>query len=285
MATLLDTLKKGAEYLQRHEVDEARLNMELLIAHVLKVGRMQLYLDFDRPLTEPQIATLRDLTVRRGKGEPLQHLLGTVEFCDLEFLTDSRALVPRPETEELTHHLLSLTWPDGAAILDMGCGSGVIGIALAHHLAAREGAQVTLADLSPEALSLARENADRLLPGSSSVTFLESDLFAGLGEARFDLIVANLPYIPRSSETALSREVLRDPPLALYGGETGLEVMERFLAAAPDHLRPGGKIAMEFGIDQGPELARLAEDHGLSGVTLRNDLSGIERFLFATKTP
>lgn len=285
MATLLDTLKKGAEYLQRHEVDEARLNMELLIAHVLKVGRMQLYLDFDRPLTEPQIATLRELTVRRGKGEPLQHLLGTVEFCDLEFLTDSRALVPRPETEELTHHLLSLTWPQGAAILDMGCGSGVIGISLAHHLAARGGTQVTLADLSLEALSLARENATRLLPQSTTVATIASDLFEGLGEARYDLIVANLPYIPRSSETALSREVLRDPPLALYGGETGLEVMERFLAAAPDHLRPGGKIAMEFGIDQGPELARLAEDLGLSGVTLRNDLSGIERFLFATKTP
>lgn len=285
MATLLDTLKKGAEYLQRHEVDEARLNMELLIAHVLKVGRMQLYLDFDRPLTEPQIATLRDLTVRRGKGEPLQHLLGTVEFCDLEFLTDSRALVPRPETEELTHHLLSLTWPDGAAILDMGCGSGVIGIALAHHLAARGGSRVTLADLSPEALSLARENAARLLPAAIVVETAESDLFEGLGDSRYDLIVANLPYIPQSSETALSREVLRDPPLALYGGETGLEVMERFLAAAPDRLLPGGKIAMEFGIDQGPALARLAEDHGLSDVTLRNDLSGIERFLFATKTP
>jgi release factor glutamine methyltransferase len=285
MATLLDTLKKGAEYLQRHEVDEARLNMELLIAHVLKVGRMQLYLDFDRPLTEPQIISLRELTVRRGKGEPLQHLLGTVEFCNLEFLTDSRALVPRPETEELTHHLLSLTWPDGARILDLGCGSGVIGISLAHHLAARGGSRVTLADLSPEALSLTRENAARLLPGSSSVTFLESDLFARLGDARYDLIVANLPYIPQSSATALSREVLRDPPLALYGGETGLEVMEGFLATAPDHLLPGGRIAMEFGIDQGPELARLAEDHGLSEVTLRRDLSGIERFLFATKTP
>jgi release factor glutamine methyltransferase len=285
MATLLDTLKKGAEYLQRHEVDEARLNMELLIAHVLKVGRMQIYLDFDRPLTEPQIATLRDLTVRRGKGEPLQHLLGTVEFCDLEFLTDSRALVPRPETEELTHHLLSLTWPQGATILDMGCGSGVIGISLAQHLAARGGARVTLSDLSPEALSLARENAARLLPEATAVETVESDLFEGLGDSRYDLIVANLPYIPQSSETALSREVLRDPPLALYGGETGLEVMERFLAAAPGHLRPGGKIAMEFGIDQGPELARLADHHGLSGVTLRNDLSGIERFLFATKTP
>ena len=223
--------------------------------------------------------------MRRGKGEPLQHLLGTVEFCDLEFLTDSRALVPRPETEELTHYLLSLTWPDRAAILDLGCGSGVIGIALAHHLAARGGARVTLADLSSDALSLASENAARLLPAAIAVETIKSDLFSSLGDARYDLIVANLPYIPRSAETALSREVLRDPPLALYGGETGLEVMEQFLAAAPDRLLPGGKIAMEFGIDQGAELARLAEDHGLSGVTLRNDLSGIERFLFATKTP
>jgi release factor glutamine methyltransferase len=285
MATILDTLKKGAEYLERHEVDEARLNMEWLIAHVLKVGRMQLYLDFDRPLTEPQIITLRELTVRRGRGEPLQHLLGTVEFCELEFLTDSRALIPRPETEELTHHLLSLTWPEEASLLDMGCGSGVIGLSLAHHLATRGGARVTLADLSPEALSLARENADRLLPRSPLLTFLESDLFAALGDARYDLIVANLPYVPRGSETALSREVLRDPPLALYGGESGLEVMERFLEAAPLHLRPGGKIAMEFGIDQARPLARLAEERGLTDVILRPDLSGIERFLFATQTP
>lgn len=283
MATILDTLKKGAEYLQRHEVDEARLNMELLIAHVLKVGRMQLYLDFDRPLTEPQIATLRELTVRRGKGEPLQHLLGTVEFCDLDFLTDSRALVPRPETEELTCHLLAQTWPAGVTILDMGCGSGVIGLSLARHLADR-GASVTLADVSGDALALAGENAGRLLPGSSSLTFVESDLFAGLAATRYDLVVANLPYIPRSAETALSREVLRDPPLALYGGETGTEVMDRFLAEVTDHLRPGGKIAMEFGIDQGPGLAALAEACGFSDVTLRKDLGGIERFLFATKS-
>lgn len=283
MATILDTLKKGAEYLQRHEVDEARLNMELLIAHVLKVGRMQLYLDFDRPLTEPQIATLRELTVRRGKGEPLQHLLGTVEFCDLEFLTDSRALVPRPETEELTGHLLAQVWPEGVAILDMGCGSGIIGLSLAHHLADR-GARVTLADVSGDALALARENAERLLPGAASLTFVESDLFSGLAADRFDLVVANLPYIPRSAETALSREVLRDPPLALYGGETGTEVMIRFLAEVSDHLKPGGKIAMEFGIEQGPELAGLAEARGFSEVTLRKDLGGIERFLFATKS-
>src|SRR5690606_22026267 len=119
MATILDTLKKGSEYLQRHGIDEARLNMERLLGHVLKIDRMRLYLDFDRPLPEAALAALRDLTVRRGKGEPLQHLLGTVEFCDLEFLTDARALVPRPETEELAFLLRSRPWPENASILDL----------------------------------------------------------------------------------------------------------------------------------------------------------------------
>jgi release factor glutamine methyltransferase len=284
MATILDTLKKGADYLQRHEVDEARLNMELLLGHVLKMDRMRLYLDFDSPISDAHLATLRDLTMRRGKGEPLQHLLGTVEFCGLEFLTDRRALIPRPETEELTLLLLARPWPDQLEILDLGCGSGVIGLTLAHRLSDR-GARVTLADLSHEALSLARENAARLLPPGSSLRFAEGDLFAALGGERFDLIVANLPYVPCRAETTLSREVRRDPALALYGGELGTEVMERFLAESGEHLRPGGCIAMEFGIDQGPLLRRCAEDHGLDGVDLRRDIGGIERFLFAVKTP
>lgn len=290
MATILDTLKKGAEYLQRHEVDEARLNMERLVAHVLKIDRMQLYLDFDRPLSEDQLASLRELTVRRGKGEPLQHLLGSVEFCDLDFLSDGRALIPRPETEELALLLRARfrsgndpgDRPGECSILDMGTGSGVLGISLAQHFAPA-GARVVLADLSPEALALARENAARLLPSDAAIRFVESDLFAGLGDERFDLIVANLPYIPDAAETALSREVRRDPAMALYGGDQGTEVMERFLAAAPAHLRPGGLLAMEFGVDQAPELARLAEAQGLLEVEIRKDLCGIERFLFAVK--
>ena len=278
MATILDTLKKGTEYLQRHGVDEARRNMEWLIAHVLKTDRMRLYVDFDRPLSEPQLSALRDLAKRRGQGEPLQHLLGTVEFCDLEFAVDSRALIPRPETEELVHLLLGRAWPDRVRILDLGCGSGVIGVSLAHHLAAKSPA-VTLADISPEALALSRENADRLLPDPSRVHLVESDLFSALNGETYDLIVANLPYIPQSAETLLAREVQRDPALALYGGEQGTEIMERFLSEARAHLAPGGLVAMEFGIDQAPILRQQAEASGLNPIETRKDLDGIERFL------
>lgn len=282
MATILDTLKKGAEYLQKHDVEDARLNMELLIAHVLKVERMQLYLDFDRAIPENQLATLRELTKLRGRGEPLQHLLGTLEFCDLDFKTDARALIPRPETEELTRKLLARPWPERPAILDVGCGSGVIGISLALHLGDK-GAQVTLSDLSPEAISLATENAESLLGRSHPIRFVESDLFSSV-DGSYDLITANLPYIPDSSETELSREVRRDPALALYGGVKGTEIMERFLRDSPEYLNPGGLIAMEFGIGQAEDLRRIAEDQGFLSVEIQKDISGIERFLFATKS-
>ncbi|MBP9225712.1 MAG: peptide chain release factor N(5)-glutamine methyltransferase [Verrucomicrobiales bacterium] len=285
MATILDTLKKGTEFLQRHEVEEARLTMELLIAHVLKVERMQLYIDFDRSIAKNQLTTLRELTMRRGRGEPLQHLLGTIEFCDLDFRTDSRALIPRPETEELTMKLLTRTWPEPSRtepsrILDLGCGSGVIGLSLAHHLAEKNVA-VTLADLSTEALSLARENAEAL--GMDQITLIESDLFSALvGE--FHLIVANLPYIPDSQETLLSREVRRDPALALYGGTTGTEIMQRFLNDSLPHLTPHGLLAMEFGIGQESELKTAAENLGFGQVEIHRDMGGIDRFLFATKS-
>lgn len=281
MATILDTLKKGTEYLQKHEVEEARLNMEWLIAHVLKVGRMQLYIDFDRDIPESALESLRDLTKRRGRGEPLQHLLGTVEFCDLDFKTDGRALIPRPETEDLTRRLLAREWPRDAAILDLGCGSGVIGLSLAHGLMGK-GVSVTLADVSPEALSLAKENAI-VLPEGSEVRFVESDLFSAI-EGTYDLIAANLPYIPDADETELSREVRRDPALALYGGPLGTEIMDRFLRESAAYLNPGGLIAMEFGIGQAETLRLLAEDLGYDPVEIQSDMGGIERFLFATKS-
>jgi len=281
MATILDTLKKGTEYLQKHEVEEARLNMEWLIAHVMKVGRMQLYIDFDRDIPESQLETLRDLTKRRGRGEPLQHLLGTVEFCDLDFKTDGRALIPRPETEDLTRRLLTREWPRDAALLDLGCGSGVIGLSLAHGLMGK-GVSVTLADISPEALSLAQENAI-VLPEGSEVRFVESDLFSAIG-GTYDLIAANLPYIPDADETELSREVRRDPALALFGGPLGTEIMERFLRESGAYLNPGGLLAMEFGIGQAETLRPLAEGLGYDPVEIQSDLGGIERFLFATKS-
>ncbi|MBL9154544.1 MAG: peptide chain release factor N(5)-glutamine methyltransferase [Verrucomicrobiales bacterium] len=283
MATVLDTLQKGTAYLQKHGVDEARLNMQLLLAHALKCDRMRLYLDFDRVLDEAQLEKLRELTKRRGRGEPLQHLLGTVEFCGREFLTDARALIPRPETEELVERLsreLRAQPRRDLRLLDMGTGSGVIGLSLAADLD-EHGPQVDLADLSPDALALAGENRARLGLDADRVRLVESDLFSAI-DGPYDLIVANLPYIPESERTALSREVRRDPDLALFGGgESGTDTMERFLADCVAHLKPGGKVAMEFGEGQADRLAEAARAAGLDEVVIVTDLSGCQRFLFA----
>lgn len=284
MPTILDTLRKGTEYLEKYRVEEARLNMEHLVAHVLGIDRMQLYLDFDRPLDEDSLEKLRELTKRRSRGEPLQHLLGTVEFAGLEFQVDGRALVPRPETEELVEkvaEVLAARDPDDfGRIADIGCGSGVIGLSLASRFSDTSG-RFHLADLSPEALELSRENASRLsLDGR--VEIQQSDLLDSL-DGTFDCLVANLPYIPSGEETELSREVLRDPPLALYGGPGGTEVIERLLHQSWDRIEPGGFLALEFGIGQEDPLRILAEDLGFHPVEIVRDLSRIPRFLFATK--
>ncbi len=281
MATILDTLKKGTEYLQKHGVEEARLSMEHLIAHVLGVGRMQIYLDFDRPLGESHLEVLRDLTKRRSRGEPLQHLLGKVEFCGLEYSTDNRALIPRPETEELVMMLLAREWPAEFSVLDMGCGSGVIGLSLAHHWQAKR-VRITLADISPDALSLARENAERLGLASVNLQWVRSDLCAEV-EGCFDLIVANLPYVPDGEKTMVSREVTHDPDLALYGGPSGTEVIERLISEVCGVLQNSGFLALEFGIGQAERLRELAQDAGLVDVSIQADLNGIDRYLFATK--
>lgn len=284
MPTILDTLRKGTEYLEKYGIDDARLNMEHLIAHVLKTDRMQLYLEFDRPIEPSALDGLRELTKRRSRGEPLQHLLGTVEFADLEFLTDARALIPRPETEELVTQLLERVskWETAPiSLLDLGCGSGVIGLALAHHLGDKL-THAVLSDISEEALALARENADRL-DLIDRVELIHSDMFERVTGA-FEVIAANLPYISNHEETELSREVLRDPGVALYGGEQGTEIVERLIAEAGAHLSKGGLLALEHGIHQSEPLRLLAEDHGFHPVETKRDLSGIDRFLFAVKS-
>ncbi|MCB1235274.1 MAG: peptide chain release factor N(5)-glutamine methyltransferase [Verrucomicrobiae bacterium] len=284
MPTVLDTLQKGTDYLARHGVDEARLNMQQLLAHVLKCDRMALYLDFDRGLDDTVLEKLRDFTRRRARGEPLQHLLGTVEFCGREFVCDHRALVPRPETEELAARLCKHPLPPRARILDMGAGSGVLGLTLAASLAERNHpASVVLADLSEEALALAGENRERLGLGAAAIELAKSDLFENVSGGSFDLIVANLPYIPDGEITALSREVRNDPEMALAGGEGGTELMERFLDAVPSRLNAGGTVAMEFGVGQGDVLRARAAAAGLEAIEIARDLSGHERFLFAVK--
>ncbi|MFV1993959.1 MAG: peptide chain release factor N(5)-glutamine methyltransferase [Verrucomicrobiales bacterium] len=279
MKTVLETLQSGAGYLEKHGVESGRLQMENLLAHVLDCERLQLYLDFDRPLEEKELDPLRELTRRRSEGEPLQHLLGMVEFHGREFGCDSRALVPRPETEELVEKLLARGVRGDLRLLDMGSGSGVIGLSLAAELPQ---AQVVLCDISKEALELARENAGRLQLPLERLDFVEGDLFAGV-EGVFDLVAANLPYIAEEQRHDLSREVGHDPEGALFGGESGTEIMERFIAQLPAHTVAGGALAMEIGTGQAPRLVDALERAGFSEVETAIDISGIERFLFATK--
>ena len=280
MKTVLETIRSGTPWLEKAGVENPRLNMEHLLAKVLGCRRMDLYTNFDRHLDEDQLAPLRDLLKRRGKREPLQHLLGSVEFMRHEFKCDARALIPRPETEELVEKILAECKGEGVAppaeILDMGAGSGVIGLSLA--LAFPE-ARVVLADVSPDALALAQENADALgLDGR--VEFVQSDLFSALAGRRFDIISANLPYIAAAEILTLSAEVQRDPVLALDGGPLGTELIEQFLASVTQHLSLSGFVALEVGAGQTTALAEIMRRIPLRDVRAANDLSRHDRFLF-----
>ena len=216
------------------------------------------------------------MVMRRAQGEPLQHLLGTVEFCGLIFLCDKRAMVPRPETEELVEIVESKIENRQSKILDVGTGSGVIALSLA---AKFPEAEVRGVDISEDALDLARENAARL-GLSDRVRFFRSNLLQDV-DRTFDLIVANLPYIAAQDRHTLSREVLRDPDVALFGGAHGDELVHELIVQAPARLRPGGMLALEVGIGQSEGLLSVLAEKKYRDIYSKNDYSGGTRFLFA----
>jgi len=273
--TVLEVLSAATDYLGKQGVESSRLNAEHLLAHVLgKKNRIELYLEFERPLGETERAPLRDLVRQRAEGRPLQHLLGTVEFLGHTFATDARALIPRPETEQLVE--LVLAGGDFGQALDVGTGSGVIALSLALK---RPQAAVTGCDISPEALVLAGENAvQHGLAGR--VQFVESDLLAKIS-GPVDVIVANLPYISGADMEGLSREVRHDPVLALDGGVDGLDLIRRLVAEAPRVLSPGGIMALEIGHDQSERACGLLEAKNFRDISPRRDYQNTERFIIA----
>lgn len=277
MTTLLETIDGGTRYLEKRGIEDARRNMQMLIARQLGCTRMDLYLKFDRPMEEAELIPLRENLKRRGEGVPLQHLLGSVFFHKHEFKTDARALIPRPETEELAEWILKWELPAALRILDMGCGSGVLGLTLA---AARPGWNLTLADVSPDALELAQENAAAL--EITNVSFTVSDLFSGT-DGLFDGIAANLPYVPDTERSALAREVMHDPPLALFSGPDGLDLIRRFIPLAFLQLKPGGWLVLEIGHDQASQVVEILKASSFTGIEVKTDLSGIARFPLARK--
>jgi release factor glutamine methyltransferase len=277
--TVLEVLTAATGYLKDHGVESPRLNAEHLLAHVLGKRRLDLYLEFDRSLSDSERAPLRDLIRDRGAGKPLQHLLGTAEFFGRSFVSDSRALVPRPETEQLVELIVGDSRCHDAkiGILDIGTGSGVIAITLALELPL---ATVTATDVSPEALSLAKENAARQSV-DGKITFHEADLFPP-GEERFDWIVANLPYIASAELAGLQREVQHDPLTALNGGPDGLRLIRRFIEASSARLASSGAIAMEIGYDHATEVVAQLSSHAYRDICVHKDYQGIERFITAS---
>jgi release factor glutamine methyltransferase len=255
--TVLETIQRSTEFLTRKGVESPRLQAELLLAHVLRLPRMRLYLQFERELAPGEVEACRHLVQRRGQREPLQHIVGSVSFCGIELRVSAEALVPRPETELLAE----LGWKflaergAGAAALDFGTGTGCIAIALAARCAA---AKVVALDKCAKALDLARENATRngLI---DRIQFQLCDDLASLpADAAFDLIISNPPYIP-SDEIALLQPEVRDydPRDALDGGRDGLDFYRLLATQARARLLTGGKLLVEFGDGQAPALQRL----------------------------
>ena len=277
MKTVLEVIQATTPYLQKSGVESPRLNIEHLLAHVLGKKRMDLYMEFDRPLEDRVLEPLRALVKRRAAGEPLQHLLGTVEFLGRTFLCDKRALVPRPETEQLCELLIAELGSriGGGSVLDVGTGSGVIALSLA---AVWPEARVEAVDVSDDALALSRENAARL-GLAKRVAFSKGDLLDGVA-GEFQLIVANLPYIDSAAVPSLAREVRHDPLLALDGGADGLSLIRRLIESATRHLR--GLLALEIGYDQSTRVCDVLAAHNFQDIRPLADYQGRQRFVFAT---
>ena len=276
---LLDILENTSRFFASKGLENARLQAELLLAAVLGVKRLDLYLQFERPLHRSEVDRYREYVRQRLRRVPVQYITGVAAFRHLELAVTPAVLIPRPETEVLVDVALELL-PEGGRVLDLCCGSGAVALALAHEAAA---AQVVAADVSAAALEAAKTNAQRCgLAGR--VEWHCGDLFAPLcGTAPFDLIAANPPYVRRGDLAQLAPEV-RDyePQIALDGGEDGLAFYRRIAQEAADFMRPGGYLLLEVGDGQSAAVADLlTRSERLTEVHIRPDLNQIPRVVVA----
>lgn len=273
--TLLEVLRRATGFLEQHGSSSARLDAELLLAHALGIRRLDLYIQFERPLSDADLGPYRELVARRGRGEPVAYLTGGKEFMGLQFEVGGDVLVPNPDTELLVQRAVAWARERGGPVraADVGTGSGCIAVSLAKFIPE---ASVIATDVSPGALLIAGRNA--LANGvAARVEFREGDLAAPL-PAGLDLICANLPYL--ADGTALPGEVTAQPAQALYGGRRGSELILRFLEQVPQHLAAGGMVMAELDPPIADELVAAA-DRLLGASRLHKDLGGHIRLLEA----
>ncbi len=259
--TVLEAIQRSAEFLARKGVDSPRLQAELLLAHLLKLPRMRLYLNFERALEPGEVDASRQLIRRRGQREPLQYIVGTTSFCGLDISVNPHVLIPRQETELLAERgwefLNQIPGTNSAAALDIGTGSGCLAIALAVKCPP---ASLQAVERSAQALAVARQNAERHAV-AERIQFLQGDCFTAVpAGSAFDLIISNPPYIATAELETLQPEVGRyEPRLALDGGADGLDFFRRMAVEAGPFLKPGGRLMLEFGDGQADSLREIFE--------------------------
>jgi release factor glutamine methyltransferase len=273
--TVLEVLQLASEHLRKHSSESARLDAEVLLARALEVRRLDLYLQFDRPLTEPELAAYRGLLARRAHGEPVAYLVGHKEFMALDFEVTPGVLVPNPDTEVLVQRAVAIAREkgDGLRVADVGTGSGCIAISVAHYA---PGVEVWAGDTSEAALEVAARNVARHRLGER-VHLACGNLLDAL-PGSFDLVCANLPYV--SLGATLPAEVVAQPRDAVFAGEHGAELVIRLLEVAPARLNKGGRVLVELD----PSIlapALEAADRHFESRRVHRDLGGHERLLEA----
>lgn len=275
--TVLKILDWTTQFFENKGMEGSRLDAEVLLAAILKMERVMLYANFDRPMEPDELAEYKSVIKRRGTKEPVAYIIGSRGFWNFDFKVDPRVLIPRPDTERLIEVVLERAKDlDVKTILDIGTGSGVIAVTLKSEF---QNVQVTATDICEGALEVAKENAKTL---GLAVNFLHSDLFSEVLQS-FDIIVSNPPYIAESDKEMLSDDVIaHEPHIALFADD-GLSIYKRLIPTAYERINSGGLLALEIGYDQGEKVQELCVAAGFTDVTIVKDYGGNERVVSGFK--
>ena len=286
MWSVVDLLEWTTGYFQQHGIPNPRLDAEVLLAHLLKKTRLQLYLHFEMPVFQEHLTPFRELIKKRIAHTPVSYLTNHKEFMSLDFYVDERVLIPRPETEQLVETVLTAETENFQRLLELGTGSGVIATSLAVQQAEWE---IVATDISEPALAVARKNAE-IHACTARIKFLAGDLFEPVAaicanaDAQFDWIVCNPPYIKNTERDTLRPDVRdHEPEIALFAGDDGLDIIRRLIAEAPKYLAPMGKLILEIGATQANTVRTLlAAESAYATYKLFKDYAGKERIVLAS---
>ncbi len=273
--TILESLKLAAEYLEKKNIESSRLNAELMLANILDCSRTELYIHFDKPLRIEEQNKFKSFLIRRSTNEPLQYILGETEFFGLKFRVNRNVLIPRPETEILVQAVIENYHNESFEILDIGTGSGNIGISIAKYLPK---AHITCIDISEEALLIAEDNAK--YNQVSNIEFMKMDILKQYPQnKKYGIIISNPPYVSIEEKQNLQKEVKEYEPLIALFVDDELKYYMRIVEISKIIMASGGKLYFEVGMNQSEKIKQILSTNNFKNILIQNDLAGIERVI------